>query len=115
MQQFRHRDSFLEGDDDDNLFLEPMGDDEAGNIDENGNDDLFLEEVSDEVAPLLSDAERFWGASAAPEMVVAAVEDFMSEFVEGLLRGQLADIELVREKRNREDERRRRRTKIIQT
>ena len=38
-----------------------------------------------------------WGASAAPEKVVASIEDFMADFVEGLLRGQLLNIELVRE------------------
>ncbi len=120
MQQFR--DSFLE----DDCRLAPMrgagaGDDEAErNEDEKGNNEnenenenenfddsgLFLEEASDEVAPLLSDAERFWGASAAPEMVLAAVEDFCAGFVEGLLRGQLADVELVRRRRRRRRRRR---------
>lgn len=53
------------------------------------------EEGTGDVTPVLSDAERFWGASAAPEVVVAAIEDFMADFVEGLLRGELAEIELV--------------------
>ena len=109
MQQFRE-DAFL----DEHLMTRDDregaggGQDEAGNVDE--NNDFFLEEVSDEVAPLLSDAERYWGSSAAPEMVVPAVEGFMAEFVEGLLRGQLADIELVRREREREREREKGRT-----
>ena len=97
MQQLR-LDSFLEEDDDNRVARMMRGGEENnenyGNEDEG---DPFLEEVSDEVAPLLSDAERFWGASAAPEKVVASVEDFMADFVEGLLRGQLLNIELVRE------------------
>ena len=97
MQQLR-LDSFLEEDDDNRVARMMRGGEENNENDGNEDEgDPFLEEVSDEVATLLSDAERFWGASAAPEKVVASVEDFMADFVEGLLRGQLLNIELVRE------------------
>ena len=75
-----------------------------------GCENDFSLEFSDEVAPLLSDAERFWGASAAPEMVVEAIENLVAEFIEGLLEGKLLDIELVRARqREREGERERER------
>ena len=120
-QQSRQQDFFLrEGDDDEKRLAMRCGEEEDGGQNEAGENDnendfsLFLEEVSDEVSPplplLVSDAERFWGASAAPEVVIAAIERFMAEFAEGLLRGQLADIELVRVLREREGERERKTT-----
>ena len=84
---------------------EGNGNEEEGEGEEGDENAPFLE-FSDEFEPLLSDVERVWGASATPERVVGAVEGFMAEFVEGLLRGQLADIVLVRERKRERREKR---------